>query len=100
MVGNEKKIIIFIDDLHKHPRYVQEVFEFISGLQIFRSYMYENGINVTIFLSGDITWISDADGVKAIGGSVDIKEKIPEISINDAVEMISKKGTKRDSTQS
>jgi len=90
-IANVDNFVIFIDDLHKHPEYVQEVFEFISGLQIFRSHMYEDGINVTIFLSGDIMWISDADGVKAIGGSIDTKEKIPEISINDAVEMINKR---------
>jgi hypothetical protein len=83
--------IIFIDDLHKHPKYIGAVFEFISGLQIFRSYMYENGINLTLFISGDLAWISDAEGVKAIGGSIDTREKIPEITIDDAVEMINKR---------
>ena len=83
--------IIFIDDLHKHPKYMKEVFEFISGLQIFRAYMYENDINLSIFLAGDLTWISDTDGVKAIGGSIDSREKIPEITTDDAVEMINKR---------
>ena len=90
-ISDIKNFIVFIDDLHKHPKYVGEVFEFISGLQIFRSHMYENGINLSIFLSGDLSWISYADGIKAIGGSIDTKEKIPEIEINDAVEMINKR---------
>ena len=90
-IAHIDNFIIFIDDLHKHPKYIGEVFEFISGLQIFRSYMYENGINLTLFISGDLAWISDAEGVKAIGGSIDTREKIPEITIDDAVEMINKR---------
>ena len=65
--------ILFIDDLHKHPKLAANAFEFIAGLQIFRSYMYENNINLTIFVSGDLEWIIDVDGIKAIGGSIDQK---------------------------
>ena len=85
------QFIIFIDDLHKHPRYCNEAFEFISGLQIFRSQMHGNDINISIFISGDINWILDKDGIRAIGGSIDVEEKIPEISVNDAVNMINKR---------
>ena len=85
------EFIIFIDDLHKHPRNAHEAFEFISGLQIFRSQMHGNGINLSMFLSGDLNWLSDTDGIKAIGGSIDVKEKIPEISVDDAVNMINRR---------
>lgn len=90
-VSGIDQFFIFIDDLHKHPKLAQEAFEFISGLQIFRAHMYENGINVTIFLSGDLSWISSTEGVRAIGGSIDSKERIPEISEEEAVEMINKR---------
>ena len=83
--------IIFIDDLHKHSRFAKEVFEFISALQIFRSHMYENDINLSIFISGDLSWIVDTDGLKAIGGSIDTRRKIPETTIENAVEMINKR---------
>lgn len=89
--GNFEDFIIFIDDLHKHPRYMEEVFEFIAGLQIIRAYLYENNVNLTLFLTGDLAWIAHADGRKAMSGSIDIKEKIPEISIDDAVEMINRR---------
>jgi len=83
--------IIFIDDLHKHPRYMEEVFEFIAGLQIIRAYLHENGVNLTLFLTGDLSWVAHADGRKAMSGSIDIKEKIPEISIDNAVDMINRR---------
>lgn len=89
--GKFEDCIIFIDDLHKHQRYVEEVFEFISGLQIIRAFLHDNGINLTLFLTGDLSWVAHADGRKALGGSVDIKEKIPEISVDDAVEMINRR---------
>jgi hypothetical protein len=89
--GNFEDFIIFIDDLHKHPRYMEEVFEFIAGLQIIRAYLYENNVNLTLFLTGDLAWIAHADGRKAMSGSIDIKEKTPEISIDDAVEMINRR---------
>lgn len=90
-LGKFDDYIVFIDDLHKHQRYMEEVFEFISGLQIIRAFLHENGINLTLFLTGDLSWVAHADGRKALGGSVDIKEKIPEISVDDAVEMINRR---------
>jgi len=89
--GKFEDCIIFIDDLHKHQRYVEEVFEFISGLQIIRAFLHDNGINLTLFLTGDLSWVAHADGRKALGGSVDTKEKIPEISVDDAVDMINRR---------
>ncbi|MCK5641896.1 MAG: hypothetical protein KAJ19_13920, partial [Gammaproteobacteria bacterium] len=90
-LGKFDDYIIFIDDLHKHQIYMDEVFEFISGLQIIRAFLHENGINLTIFLTGNLSWVTHADGRKALGGSIDIKEKIPEISVDDAVEMINRR---------
>jgi len=90
-LGKFDNYIIFIDDLHKHQRYMEEVFEFISGLQIIRSFLHENGINLTLFLTGDLSWVTHVDGRKALGGSIDVKEKIPEISVDDALEMINRR---------
>lgn len=88
--SNIENFVIFIDDLHKHKlnKYKESVFEFISGLQIFRSHLYEDGHNVTIFISGDLNWIKDDFGKKAIGGSIDERKKIPDISELEAIKMI------------
>ena len=85
------KFIIFIDDLHKNSKYISSVFEFISGLQVFRSYLYEKNIDITIFITGDQSWTINVEGEKTIGGSIDYKYVIDQITTTDALEMINKR---------
>jgi len=89
--SNITNFIIVIDDLHKHRKHLNSVFDFVSGLQIFRSNMYENNINLTILMAGDNNWINSTEGLRKIGGSIDVRKRIPGINKNEAIELINKR---------
>jgi hypothetical protein len=84
--------VIFVDDLHKNNKAFGAVIDFLSYLQIFTSGLSNGGeLNVTTYVAGIPQWKSKIQSEPRLSGSLIRDEIMPEISEQNAFDMLNKR---------
>jgi hypothetical protein len=84
--------ILFFDDLHKH-RNRNNVFDFLSNLQLYKNTFYDAGINAAFFISGLPEWRIQIERDQRLNSFFDGSQEVdmPEITPEQASQAISKR---------
>lgn len=89
---NNYYIMIIIDDLHRHKKYIEIVFEFLGSLQIMKNELLEEGLKIGFMIAGLPNWEKKIKEDGSLGGFIDTPpEKIKEISPEEAWQVINKR---------
>jgi len=93
IISNTKYIgfIIFIDGLHKEESYIEQAYKFINGLQNTIDFFIREEIPIGTFIAGSNRWFGELTANPSLIGSRKDLESIPEITVDQAFEMINKR---------
>lgn len=88
--GDSRGVVIFIDDLHKNVAEADVSLEFLSYLQIFTAKLNRElrGTRIAFYVAGLPTWKGQIIAEPRYSGSIQRREDIPEISAEDAYQML------------
>ena len=91
--GDMLGLVVFIDDLHKNKDELQVALKFINNLQIIRDDFIRSNPNLKIafFIAGLMEWKTLIENDPQYSGSYAKYEIIPEISADEAYEMLNKR---------
>jgi hypothetical protein len=96
--GDCEGFVVFVDDLHKQdfgPRgreIFQSVVSLLSGLQTFCSeFSRKARMKMAFYVAAVPGWESKLKGISALSGSFSRHERMPEVTIDIAVEMLDKR---------
>jgi hypothetical protein len=86
-----KGFIIFIDGLNQSTECTPALIKFLKSLQPFRTNLVQNKIKVGIFIAAAIEWYDSIIRDPSLSGSIETKEKIPEVTSQEAFDMLNKR---------
>lgn len=83
--------VFMIDGLHKAESTIDTSLEFVKQLQNFHEYLYDNNVNVCIFVTGSPLWMRKITQNPAYSGSFYRIDEIPYINFDDAYKLLQKR---------
>lgn len=89
---NFKGFVVVVDDLHKQDAAFDAVIMFLGSLQGFISNLIRDSkFNAAAYIAGKPSWKSKIQSQASLSGSLIREESMPEITYNDAHQMLNKR---------